>query len=323
MEQLLADEKWLFIGFSVLVVVMLALDLGFFNRSSKEITNRQALIWCGVWVGLAVAFGIFVFFRYGETKAAEFFTAYLIEEALSVDNLFVFILIFSFFQVPSQYQHKVLFWGILGAIVFRAIFIFSGVWLIEKTYLPPMEWFGQTVHINVILTLFGFFLLYAGIKSFMANNEDEQDFSKNPAVRLIRKILPVTESYVGSRFFTKIDGKRYATPLLLVVGVIELTDVLFAVDSIPAIFSVSKDPLILYTSNIFAILGLRTLYFLLNNFFRLFHYLKYGLGFILAFIGVKMVVSSFYHISSALSLSVVAVTLVLSVLASIWRSRRN
>jgi len=255
----------------------------------------------------------------GLEKFAQFQSAYWIEKALSVDNLFVFILVFGFFNVPREYHHKILFWGILGALVMRAIFIFSGVGLINVTYLPEKSIFGKLVSINIVLTLFGIFLIYAGIKSWFADDDDdEKDFSKSPGAKFIYKFFKVSKEFDKDKFFTIENGIKVATPLLVVVGVIEFTDLLFAVDSIPAIFAIApNDPFILYTSNIFAILGLRSLYFLLANFIHMFSRLKYGLAIILAFIGLKMVIAPFFHISSPLSLAVVGSVLVLSILASI------
>jgi tellurite resistance protein TerC len=227
--------------------------------------------------------------------------------------------------VPRQYQHKVLFWGILGAIVFRAIFIFAGVELIKMTYLPAMNLFGQLVEINAILTIFGFFLIYAGLKSWFSNDdEEEKDFSKNLGARLINKFYTVSPTYDGGKFFTVKNGVKMATPLLVVVAIIEFTDLIFAIDSIPAIFAIAPDdPFILYTSNIFAILGLRSLYFLLANSLHLFSRLKYGVAIILAFIGIKMIISPFYHFSSTLSLSIVFGILALSIIASIISPIKN
>lgn len=263
-------------------------------------------------------FSGFVYFMTGFETFTQFQSAYWIEKALSVDNLFVFILVFGFFNVPRENHHKVLFWGIIGALFMRALFIFTGVGLIKLTYLPEMEIGGYVVSINVILTLFGLFLIYAGIKSWFANDDDdeEKDFSKSPGSRVIYKLFKVSKEFDRDKFFTRENGIRMATPLLVVVGVIEFTDLLFAVDSIPAIFAISDDPFILYTSNIFAILGLRSLYFLLANFIHMFSRLKYGLAIILTFIGVKMVISPIYHITSPVSLGVVGGILVLSLLAS-------
>ncbi|MEL1242751.1 TerC/Alx family metal homeostasis membrane protein [Flavobacterium sp. DGU11] len=314
-------------GFAVLVVIMLLLDLGIFNKKSHAVTNKEAIIWSLVWISLSMAFSGVIYWVFNAEshevaleKFSQFQSAYWIEKALSVDNLFVFILVFGFFNVPKENHHKVLFWGIIGALVLRAIFIFSGVELIKLTYLPEMNIFGHNVQINVIMTLFGLFLVYAGIKSAFADDDDdeEKDFSKSPGAKFIYKFFKVSKNYDKDNFFTVENGIKVATPLLVVVGVIEFTDLLFAVDSIPAIFAIApKDPFILYTSNIFAILGLRALYFLLANFIHLFSKLKYGLAIILSFIGVKMVIAPIYHIESMHSLIVVGGVLVLSVLASV------
>lgn len=307
-------------GFAVLVLVMLLLDLGVFNRKVHAVTNKEAAIWSAVWITLSMAFSGVIYYVSGFEKFTQFQSAYWIEKALSVDNLFVFILVFGFFNVPKELHHKVLFWGILGALVFRAIFIFAGVGLINLTYLPEMTIFGHEARINIVMMIFGLFLIYAGIKSGISDDDDDEnkDFSKSAGARLIYKFFKVSKEFDGGKFFTIENGIKIATPLLVVVAVIEFTDVLFAVDSIPAIFAIAPDdPLILYTSNIFAILGLRALYFLLANFIHMFSLLKYGLAVILSFIGVKMVIAPLYHISSPLSLSIVGGVLILSVIASL------
>lgn len=315
------------IGFGILVLIMLLLDLGVFNKKSHAVSNKEAAIWSLVWISLSMIFSgvVYLVFRADSPEIAfekftQFQSAYWIEKALSVDNLFVFILVFGFFNVPKEVHHKVLFWGIIGALVFRAIFIFTGVGLINVTYLPVVHLFGMDVRINIVLTLFGFFLVYAGIKSAFAGDDDdeEKDFTKSPGAKLVYRMFKVSKNFDGDRFFTIENGVKLATPLLVVVGVIEFTDLLFAVDSIPAIFAIAPDdPFILYTSNIFAILGLRALYFLLANFIHMFRLLKYGLAVILTFIGVKMVIAPFFHISSPLSLSIVGGVLILSVVASL------
>jgi len=320
----LIHHPGIIIAFAVLVVFMLLLDLGIFNKKSHVVTNKEAAAWSLVWVGISMLFSGFIYYMTKETsgleKFAQFQSAYWIEKALSVDNLFVFILVFGFFNVPREYHHKVLFWGIIGALVMRAIFIFSGVGLINLTYLPEMNLFGKIVSINVVLTLFGGFLIYAGVKSWLVVDDDdeEKDFSKSPGANFVHKIFKVSNEFDKDRFFTVEHGVRLATPLLVVLGVIEFTDLLFAVDSIPAIFAIApNDPFILYTSNIFAILGLRSLYFLLANFIHMFSRLKYGLAIILAFIGTKMLVAPFYHIESTWSLAIVGGVLVLSTVASL------
>lgn len=316
----LINHPGILAGFSILVVIMLLLDLGVFNKNSHEVSNKEALTWSVVWISLAMAFSGVIYYYLGFEQFTQFQSAYWIEKALSVDNLFVFILVFGFFNVPKHLHHKVLFWGIIGALVFRAIFIFTGVELINMTYLPPIEIFGAEREINVVLSAFGLFLVVAGIKSWTAQEDDDEnkDFSKSPGARVVYRFFNVTKNYEGDNFFVKIDGKKLATPLLVVVAVIEFTDLIFAVDSIPAIFAIAPDdPFILYTSNIFAILGLRALYFLLANFMYMFSRLHYGLAVILAFIGVKMLISPFYHISSPHSLMVVGGVLIISVAASL------
>lgn len=316
----LINHPGILITFGAVVIAMLLLDLGVFNKKSHVVSNREAVAWSLVWISLSMAFSVFILMNSSREQFVQFQSAYWIEKALSVDNLFVFILVFNFFNVPRENHHRVLFWGIIGALVLRAIFIFTGVGLINVTYLPTMELFGKAVSINVVLTLFGLFLIYAGIKSWFVSDDDEEekDFNKSPGARFVRKLFKVSSNYDKDRFFTWENGKKLATPLLVVVGVIEFTDLLFAVDSIPAIFAIApNDPFILYTSNIFAILGLRALYFLLANFIHMFSKLKYGLAIILAFIGVKMVISPFYHIDSTLSLLVVGGILILSVVVSL------
>jgi tellurite resistance protein TerC len=328
MEQSILElHPGLVIGFGITVIIMLLLDLGVFNKKSHIVTSKEATIWTVVWISLSMVFSGVVYYIFNQDagghelaieKFTQFQAAYWIEKALSVDNLFVFILVFSFFKVPRELHHKVLFYGIIGALVMRAIFIFAGVEIINLTYLPALEVFGKLVKINIVMTLFGIFLVYAGIKSWGGGDDDEdQDFSESAGARLIKKLYKVSDNYDGDKFFTVKNGVKIATPLLVVVAVIEFTDVLFAVDSIPAIFAISKDPFILYTSNIFAILGLRSLYFLLSNFIHMFSKLPYGLAFILAFIGVKMIISPWIHISSPISLGIVGSVLVISILASL------
>lgn len=324
------------VTFGVVVILMLLLDLGVFNKKSHIVTSKEAGIWTLVWISLSMVFSGFIYLMTkdeGIDTFTEFQTAYWIEKALSVDNLFVFILVFGYFNVPRQNHHKVLFWGIIGALVLRGIFIFSGVELINLTYLPDFWIFDNQGHnvgdmvdghewgqhrLNVLLTLFGAFLIYAGIKSaFVEDDDEEKDFSKSPGARVVHRLFKVSKEFDGDKFFTLENGIRLATPLLVVVGVIEFTDLLFAVDSIPAIFAVSSDPFVLYTSNIFAILGLRSMYFLLSNLIHLFSKLKYGLAVILTFIGVKMVIAPLFHIESLISLIIVGSVLVLSIVISL------
>ena len=305
--------------FGVTVVIMLLLDLGVFNKKTHVVSNKEALTWSIVWISLSMAFSGVLYYVMDFDAFAKFQSAYWIEKALSVDNLFVFIMVFGFFNVPKHLHHKVLFWGIIGALFFRAIFIFTGVGLINLTYLPEMTLLGESVRINAVLSIFGIFLLVAGIKSWKSHNDDDEnkDFSKSAGSRLVHKFFKVTKNFDGDKFFIRENGHRLATPLLVVVAVIEFTDLIFAVDSIPAIFAIApNDPFILYTSNIFAILGLRALYFLLANFINMFSKLHYGLAIILVFIGVKMIISPFIHISSPISLAIVGGVLLLSVGAS-------
>jgi len=321
-HSIFSEHPGLIVVFVVAVITMLLLDLGIFNKKSHVVSNKEAVSWSLVWISLAMAFSGLVYYVAGSVKFFEFQSAYWVEKALSVDNLFVFILVFKFFDVANSNKHKVLFWGILGALILRAIFIFSGAFLIELTYLNKLlNLFGLSelkYDINIIMTLFGLFLVYAGIKSWSSgDDDDEEDYNDTRGAKLIRKVFNVTDSYENDKFFTFKNGKRFATPLLVVVAVIEFTDLLFAVDSIPAIFAISNDPFILYTSNIFAILGLRALFFLLDNFIHLFSKLKYGLAIILSFIGFKMIIAPFYHIESIYSLLVIAAVLSLSVLLSI------
>jgi tellurite resistance protein TerC len=313
------EEGHILISFALVILGLLAVDLYVFNKEAHKVSTKEALNWSIVWIGLGLIFGGYIYLDFGIEKATQYYSAFLIEKALSVDNLFVFILVFRFFKVPSKYQHKVLFYGILGAIVLRGIFIFSGIALIKMTYLPEFEFLGRVFRFNIILTLFGLFLLAAGYKSWKSEDEEEkQDFSDSIGIKVIHQFFRVDPKYHGGKFFVRINGKRFATQLLVVVAVVEFTDLLFAVDSIPAIFAISQDPIILYTSNIFAILGLRALYFLLANSFEMFHYLQHGLSFILGFIGLKMILSATFHFPSPLSLLIVFSILLLSIVFS-WK----
>ncbi|MFA7627692.1 MAG: TerC/Alx family metal homeostasis membrane protein [Candidatus Kapaibacterium sp.] len=312
------SETLLLVIFAVIVIIMLVIDLGVFNKNPHKVSSKEALVWTIVWIIIALAFSGFIYSNYGAAKTTQYITAYLIEKSLSVDNLFVFVLIFGMFKVPEIYHHKVLYWGIIGAIVFRAIFIFTGVWLINMTYLPEMELFGMIVKLNPILIFFGFFLIAAGIRT-LKNHDSFDENKENSMTNFIKRFIPVHEQFDNGHFFTRIKGKWLATPLFVCVAVIEMTDVVFAIDSIPAIFGVSKDPVILYTSNIFALLGLRALYFLLANSMNKFKYLKYGLGIVLSYIGLKMLISEFYHIDSIVSLFIVAILLTGSLIPSFMK----
>ena len=280
---------------------MLIVDLMVFNRKEHEISIKESLVWTGIWIALSVVFGIGIYFYMDPASSLDFFTGYLIEKSLSVDNIFVFILVFSYFGVPAKYQHKVLFWGIFGALVLRFLFIFLGVALIER-----FEW---------IVYIFGAFLVYTGIKMAF-EMEKEVHPEKNPVLKLTRKFIPVTNKFHGPDFFTRIDGKLMATPLFVVLIVIETTDVVFAVDSIPAILAITTDQFLVYSSNAFAILGLRALYFALNGVMKLFSYLHYGLAAILSFVGIKMLIADFYHVPTPWALGFVAAALIISVGAS-------
>jgi tellurite resistance protein TerC len=316
----LINHPGIITAFAITILTMLILDLGVLNKKGHVVSNREAALWSAVWISLAMGFSGIIYHYLGAEKFMQFQGAYWIEKALSVDNLFVFILVFGYFNVAKEAQHKVLFWGVIGALVFRAIFIFTGVWLLNYTYLPEMELFGQVVKINYLLTIFGIILIVAGIKSGFSNEEDDgsKDFSKSAGSKLVHKFFKVSPNFDGDKFFTIQNGIKMATPLFVVVAIVEFTDLLFAVDSIPAIFAIAPDdPFILYTSNIFAILGLRSLYFLLANFMYMFSKLKYGLAFILTFIGIKMIVAPFYHIETFYSLMVVGSVLILSVVASL------
>ncbi len=288
--------------FAILVLVFLALDLGVFNRKAHVVNVKEALLWTGFWVTLAMLFCGGVYWFEGHHKALEFLAGYLIEYSLSVDNLFVFLMIFGYFQVPPQYEHKALFWGIIGALVIRAVFIFAGVALIER-----FEW---------VIYVFGLFLIFTAAK--MAFSKDREVHpEKNPVLKGLRRIMPVDHSFDGGRFFLVKNGIRHATPLFAVVLALETTDILFAVDSIPAVLAITTDPFIVYTSNVFAILGLRSLFFALSGLMRIFHYLHWGLVVILSFVGVKMLLTELVKIPVFVSLGVIVGVLLASILASV------
>ena len=293
---------WLWGGFTAFVLAMLALDLGVFHRKAHEVRFREALTWSIVWVALALAFNAAIWTWYGPTKGLEFLTGYVIEKALSVDNVFVFLVVFSYFAVPVAYQHRVLFWGILGALVMRALFIAAGAVLIAK-----FHW---------IIYVFGGVLLLTGFKLFLQRNEQMHP-ERNPVLRLFRRFVPTAPEYNGQRFTVVKNGRRYATPLLAVLVLVEATDLVFAVDSIPAVFAVTTDPFIVYTSNIFAILGLRAMFFLLAGVMDRFRYLKPGLAAVLVFVGAKMMMTGVYKIPILASLGVVAGILTVAVVASL------
>jgi tellurite resistance protein TerC len=299
---------WFWIFFNAMVLIMLALDLGVFHKKLHVVSVKEALIWTGIWIFLALCFNGFIYYMLGETKALEFFTGYVIEKALSVDNIFVFVLIFSYFNIPAIYQHKVLFWGIVGALIMRVIFIFAGVALLEK--------FHWTIYI------FGGILIFTGIK-MLFNKDKKIEPDKNPVIKLFKRLIPTTNELHGDKFFIKQNQKNYATPLFVVLIMIEITDLIFAVDSIPAILAVTQDHFIVYTSNVFAILGLRSLYFALANIIDRFKYLAVGLAIILVFVGLKMVLIDFYKIPIHFSLFIIIFILSVSVIFSLILTKKT
>lgn len=300
----MVSEVWMWVAFNAFVLVMLAVDLGVLHRHAHEVKLKEALAWSGVWIALALLFALGMYYWFGPQAALEFLTGYIIEKSLSVDNIFVFVLIFSYFRVPALYQHKVLFWGILGALVMRAIFIFAGIALLQR-----LHW---------IIYIFGALLIFTGIK-MVTEKDKEIHPDKNPVLRLFRRLVRVTETYHADHFFVKQAGHYAATPLFVVLLVVETTDVIFAVDSIPAILGITVNPFIVYTSNVFAILGLRALYFALAGVMQLFHYLHYGLSAILVFVGAKMLLADVYKLPVAVALGVIAGILLIAVIASLLR----
>jgi tellurite resistance protein TerC len=301
-------QHWFWIGFNLFVLAMLALDLGVFHRRAHVVSLREAITWTVVWISLAMIFNLGLWYLAGPQKALEFFTGYLIEYSLSVDNIFVFALLFSYFAVPAKYQHRVLFWGILGALVMRAVMIIAGTLLIAK-----FAW---------IIYVFGGFLILTGIK-MIVKKEEEIHPENNPVVRWFKRLMPVTAGYREDKFFVRENGVRMATPLFVVLLLVEVSDLIFAVDSIPAIFAVTTDPFIVYTSNVFAILGLRSLYFALSGVMDKFHYLKVGLGVVLTFVGVKMLLAhTAWKIDTLVSLGVIVLILTAAVVISLLRPKQ-
>ncbi len=298
----------MWIGFNIFVIAMLALDLGVFHRKAHAIGIKEALGWSVYWIVLALLFNVGVYWTLGPTPALEFLTGYLLEKSLSVDNIFVFLLVLTYFKVPSLYQHKVLFWGIIGALVTRGIFIAAGVTLIEQ-----FHW---------MIYVFGLFLVFTGIRMATAREKPVEP-EKNLVLRLFRRLIPVTKDYEKGKFFVRRAGTVLATPLFVVLLVIETTDVVFAVDSIPAVLAITHDPFIVFTSNVFAILGLRALYFALAGFLTLFHYLHYGLSAVLVFVGIKMLLVDVYVLPIGIALGAIAGIIVISVVASILQPRKE
>lgn len=304
------NEALMLVLFNLFVIAMLLLDLGVFHRKAHEVKIKEALLWSVFWIALSLLFNLGLYFLLGHEPALQFLTGYLIEKSLSVDNLFVFLLLFSYFKVPAKYQHKVLFWGIIGALIMRSILIASGAALLAR-----FHWVGY---------LFGLFLLVTGVRMAFQKEVAEVHPERNIAVRALKKFVPVTAGYHEAKFFVKVDGRRFATLLFVVLLIVETTDLLFAVDSIPAIFAITTDPFIVYTSNVFAILGLRALYFALAGIMNLFHYLKFGLSVVLAFVGVKMLIVDVYPIPIGIALGVVGGVLLISILASImWPKKES
>jgi len=303
MTDLLSNKIFIWGGFNILVLVMLAIDLGIFHRKDHKISLKEGIVWSIIWVIVALIFNIGYYFWQGPEKALQFFTGYLIERSLSIDNIFVFLMLFTFFAVPQKYQYKVLFWGIIGALVMRGLFIGVGAILIAK-----FHW---------IIYIFGAFLVYTGFKMGVAGDEKIEP-EKNPLIKFVRKFMRITPDYRNGHFFVRENGKLYGTPLFVVLVAVETTDVIFAFDSIPAIFAITLDPFIVYTSNVFAILGLRALYFAIAGLMDIFYYLKYGLSAILIFVGVKMLISGYWKMPDWVALSVVGGLLLISILWSVF-----
>ena len=308
------NSLWGWVGFNVVVLAILALDLGILHRRSAKVSLKEAATWSAVWVALSLCFAFAVYRTMGKESGLEFLTGYLIEYALSVDNIFVFVLIFSYFNVPEKYQHRVLFWGIIGALVLRGVMIVAGSALVTR--------FAWTLYI------FGAFLVFTGVKMALQKDEDAYNPERDPVLRLVRRLVPVTEDYRGDKFFVREPDKagriRYAaTPLFIVLLIVDTTDIIFATDSIPAIFAVTRDPFIVYTSNICAVLGLRALYFLLASVVDKFVYLKLGLSLVLIFIGGKMLLEHFVHLPIVASLGVVGAVLAASIVASLKWPRKG
>jgi tellurite resistance protein TerC len=298
----MTGQTAVWIGFNLFVLALLAVDLGMLHRRARGVTFREAVGWTLVWIALALVFSVIVYFWQGGEAAGQFLAGYLIEKSLSVDNIFVFLLLFSYFRVPAQYQHRVLFWGVLGALVLRGVMIATGAALIAR-----FHW---------VLYLFGAFLVVTGIRIAL-RREHELHLDRNPLVRLLRRLMPCTTEYHGERFFVKIEGRWAATPLFVALLVVELMDLLFAVDSIPAIFAITQDPFIVYSSNVFAILGLRALFFALAGVMGRFHLLKFGLAAVLVFVGAKMLIADVYKVPAAIALAVVAGLLAAAIAASL------
>ncbi len=298
----MSTQAWLWISFGLGVFALLALDLGVFQRTAHEVKVKEAMVWSVIWIALALIFNAGIYFARGSDAALKFLAGYILEKSLSVDNLFVFLLIFRYFHVPKIYQHKVLFWGIAGALIMRALFIAGGIALLHY-----FEW---------VIYIFGLFLVFTGIKLWTEKDKEIHP-EKNPVLILFRRLMPVTQSYEKDKILVKRDNRLYATPLLIVLLVVESTDVIFAIDSIPAVLAITTDPFIVYTSNVFAILGLRALYFALAGMMELFHHLHYGLAAILILVGIKMLISHYYKVPTGIALGTIGAILAVSIIASI------
>ncbi|AUN99738.1 TerC family protein [Bacteriovorax stolpii] len=299
---------WEWLAFAGIITFMLVLDLGVFHKKSHKVSIKESLAWTAVWICLAMMFNAWVYHKMGHQKGLEFLTGYIIEKSLSVDNIFVISLIFSYFRVPAQYQHRVLFWGVLGALFFRIIFIFAGVALIQK--------------FNWMIYVFGGFLVFTGLK-MLREEEKHIEIEANPMIKFVKRFWKISPNFDGEHFRTTHNGIKMFTPLFLVLVMIETTDIIFAVDSIPAILAITPDPYIVFTSNVFAILGLRSLYFALNGIMEMFEYINYALAGILAFVGVKMIISSWYHVPTIVSIGVIFTLLIGSIVASIYFPKKN
>lgn len=299
---------WEWVAFGTIIAIMLIVDLGIFHKKSHTVSIKESLVWTGIWIALSLVFNAWVYFSMGQQKGLEFLTGYIIEKSLSIDNIFVISLIFSYFKVPSQYQHRVLFWGVLGALLFRIIFVFAGVALIQK-----FHW---------MIYLFGGFLVFTGLK-MLKESDKKIDIEHNPMITFVRRFFKITPQFEGQKFYVMKDGVRHFTPLFLVLVMIESTDIVFAVDSIPAILAITPDPFIVFTSNVFAILGLRSLYFAVNGIMEMFEYINYALSGILVFVGFKMLASSYIKVPTALSVGVIFTLIIASIVASIYFPKKK
>lgn len=299
---------WIWASFLTFVLLVLGLDLGVFHKKTHDVGFKESIIWSCVWIALALIFNALLYFWRGPEDAMLFLTGYVIEKSLSVDNLFVFLLIFTFFKIPGQYQHKILFYGILGALIMRALFIGAGIAIIQK--------------FNWVMYLFGALLIVSGIK-MLRPESDDHDLEKSWVITWTKKIFPTSHEFHGDKFFVRMNDKLHITPLFITLIFVEFSDVVFAIDSIPAIIGITTDPFLVFTSNVFAILGLRSLYFALKGFADMFHYLKYGLAFILVFIGGKMLAAQHFHMPISVTMSVIFGTLTISVMVSLWSNRKK